>query len=147
MQGPQIRIQEPPVVTQEPPIDAWGLDEPPAEQPSPDRLGAARGELKQAEEAIERCTSELASTRRQVCNLRAEIEQLQRPVRPDRRFWPAGEELPQSYTKQVIPCPECRRVLTDEGGRAAICTSSAKDIAFFRCRCCGHRWQMPVKGA
>lgn len=70
------------------------------------------------------------------------------PPERDRCFWPEGAKLPGFYYKtrrQMVPCPGCRRLLTDDGGQAAICTSSGRLIVWFRCRCCDHRWQLPVK--
>lgn len=52
--------------------------------------------------------------------------------------------MPEFYFKQIQPCPECRRVRMDDGGRAVSVTSSGEHDAWFRCRCCGHRWQLPV---
>lgn len=64
------------------------------------------------------------------------------------RFWPEGEPLPTTYKKHVrraMPCPKCRRVLTDVGGQAAICRSSGADMAYFQCKVCDHRWGLGVE--
>lgn len=64
------------------------------------------------------------------------------------KFWPKDQPTPNSYIKarrQPIPCPRCLRLLLDDGGQAISCTSSGRDVAFFRCRACGHRWKLAVK--
>ncbi len=64
------------------------------------------------------------------------------------RFWPKGAAMPTVYLKvrrQSPPCPECRRVRTDVGGQSSRCTSSGTVVAWFRCICCGHCWQLAVK--
>ena len=65
--------------------------------------------------------------------------------------WPKDRELPQYHVKsrRVQPCrsPTCRRLLLDNGGQAVVCTSSGHEIAWFRCRACGHRFCLPVKEA
>lgn len=66
----------------------------------------------------------------------------------DRRFWPASEPMPDVWYKlrqRFVPCPKCRRLLRDNGSQAAVCTASGSGVAFFRCRECGHRWQLPVR--
>lgn len=68
----------------------------------------------------------------------------------DPRFWPAHEPLPTVYEKprrRPQPCPHCRRVLLDNGGRAVACQSSGAELAWFRCRACDKRWSLPVKRA
>ena len=67
---------------------------------------------------------------------------------PDRYHWPVGVPIPDVYLKvrrQPPPCPECRRVRTDEGGQSSVCQSSGSDVAWFRCKCCGHSWPLPVR--
>ncbi len=62
------------------------------------------------------------------------------------RFWPDGEPMPTAFKRQALqPCPECRRVLMDDGGRAVAVASSAKDMAYFRCKVCGARWKLPTE--
>ena len=71
---------------------------------------------------------------------------IQRP--PVERFWPKGTAMPTVYLKmrrQPPPCPNCRRVRTDVGGQAAVCKSSGADVAWFRCKCCGHCWPLAVR--
>lgn len=73
---------------------------------------------------------------------RAEAEKQAHPE----RFWPQEQELPQHHVKRSPPpCPRCRRIYRNDGSQAAVCCSTGAEIAFFRCRDCGHRWQMPVK--
>jgi len=67
--------------------------------------------------------------------------------------WPKGEAMPKHYLKRrLLPCrnPECRRVRFDSGAQAVVCTSSPRvvdgvAVASFRCKVCGHRFQMPVR--
>lgn len=62
------------------------------------------------------------------------------------RLWPADKPLPEYHVKRrPMPCPACRRVYLDNGGQAVACMSSREDTAWFRCRDCGHRFEMPVK--
>ena len=44
-----------------------------------------------------------------------------------------------------MPCPNCRRVRLDNLGQAVICTHAGDTLAFFRCKACDHRFQMPVR--
>lgn len=65
-------------------------------------------------------------------------------------FWPDGKDMPTAYIKprrELLPCPNCRRVQLASGSQAAACTSSGRDVAFFRCRECGHRWKLAVREA
>jgi len=67
----------------------------------------------------------------------------------DRRLWPADKPMPTHWIKtpvRVMPCPKCRRVYETKGGygQAVVCMSSGFDLAAFRCRCCGHRFTLPV---
>ena len=63
-----------------------------------------------------------------------------------RCYWPEDQPIPGTYIKRKpIPCPKCRRVLLDTNARAVSCLSSGSAVAFFRCRACEHRWQLPVK--
>lgn len=58
-------------------------------------------------------------------------------------FWPADKPMPTVYARPPIPCPACRRVLTQDGGRAALQTQGAwEGVVRFRCRSCGHRWKL-----
>jgi len=66
----------------------------------------------------------------------------------ERLFWPKGKAMPSTVKKmasQLIPCPECERVLLDDGGRSSVCTSGPEDVNYYRCKCCGHRWKLPVE--
>lgn len=67
--------------------------------------------------------------------------------KPDtRKHWPKGEKLPTHHIKrQIMPCPKCRRIRTDDGNQATTCAHSGETVVFYKCRCCKHRWQMPVK--
>lgn len=53
-------------------------------------------------------------------------------------MWPADRPMPTVYRRPPIPCLNCRRLLTDDGGRAVLVRSVSKGLAYFRCRCCGH---------
>jgi len=67
---------------------------------------------------------------------------------PDPRYWPASQPLPTAWPKvrrQRPPCPKCRRILLEDGGQAVVVTTSGHEVAFFRCKACGKRWQLPVK--
>lgn len=48
-------------------------------------------------------------------------------------------------SRVIQPCPKCRRVRLDTLAQATVCTSSRSDVAWFRCKACGHRWGLPVK--
>ena len=63
------------------------------------------------------------------------------------RFWPLDVALPAGYVKshrRRVPCRGCRRLFMDDGGQAVVCTHSRDEIAYFRCKECGHRFSMPV---
>ena len=65
----------------------------------------------------------------------------------DRRFWPKGKERPKCWRKsgrQLLPCPNCNRVLLDDLGQAVVCSHSRDRLAYFRCKACGHRWKLAV---
>lgn len=64
------------------------------------------------------------------------------PLR-DGLYWPDGMPLPAAVHARCLPCPACRRVLTDARGRAAVCTGTTATLAYYRCRVCGHRWKLP----
>lgn len=67
-------------------------------------------------------------------------------TRDPRFVLPPDKPLPTHHQKrQVMPCPQCRRIQMDMGAQATVCMSSGDVVAFYRCRCCNHRWQMPVK--
>ena len=69
-----------------------------------------------------------------------------RKEKPDRRYWPEDKPLPAFHAKPAaMPCPKCRRVLTDLGGRAVVLSHSGADLSYFRCKVCDHRWSLPVK--
>jgi molybdenum cofactor biosynthesis enzyme MoaA len=75
-------------------------------------------------------------------------ELTERQAEPATHFWPADKPVPTAYIKprrQPPPCPKCRRTQLANGGQAAACTSSGKDVAFFQCRGCGHRWKLAVR--
>jgi len=70
------------------------------------------------------------------------------PVLEDRRYWPRGKRMPRVIKKrrrELVPCPNCRRVLLDDMGQAVVCTSSGDDVAWFRCRACEHRFKLGVE--
>lgn len=60
-----------------------------------------------------------------------------------RRFWPDAKPLPETYyRRQTLPCPSCRRVLTDSNSCAAVVQGSTKEVAYLRCKVCGHTWKL-----
>lgn len=65
-----------------------------------------------------------------------------------RRYWPKNKPLPEFHIKArraPLPCPECKRVLLNDGGQNVACLHSGTDVARFRCRACGYTWMLPVK--
>lgn len=61
--------------------------------------------------------------------------------------WPDGEPMPTHYVKlcrRPLPCPGCRTIRLADLSQAVVCTQSGADTAFFRCKRCGHRWELPV---
>lgn len=138
----RIETQQPPVAVQEPPPLVNDIV---SGEPAASPLAAAVNACQMTERQLRDAVTMLDRLKRQRDQQRDELERLSRPEHPDRRHWPADEPFPSVYVKRVTPCPKCRRVLTDDGGRSAVVTSSASDIAWFRCRTCGHRWQLPVK--
>lgn len=65
-----------------------------------------------------------------------------------RLFWPKSKPLPGPLLKVSRgprPCPSCRRLRLDDLSQAVVCTSSARDVAWFRCKACGHRFPVTVK--
>lgn len=49
-------------------------------------------------------------------------------------FWPKDRPMPQIYRRPPVPCPTCRRLLTDDGGRAVVLRYTDGGIASFRCK-------------
>lgn len=49
-------------------------------------------------------------------------------------FWPKDKPMPGVYKRPPVPCPTCRRLLTDEGGRAVVLRYTDGGIASFRCK-------------
>ena len=52
-----------------------------------------------------------------------------------------------------VPCPECRRLRLDTLSPACVMASGPRrsedgetQVAYMRCRCCQHRFSVPVKG-
>ncbi len=77
-----------------------------------------------------------------------ETHEPQYEKRADVRFWPEKAKLPQVYRKprrELLPCEKCRRVYLDDLKQAVECRSSGGDIAWFRCKACGHTWKLPVE--
>lgn len=74
---------------------------------------------------------------------------LQTSGRPNlEKFWPKDRPLPDVWVKprrRTLPCHKCRRYAMPDGGQAVVCTHSWQEVAFFRCRVCGHRFQLPIK--
>lgn len=67
---------------------------------------------------------------------RAEAERPPEPPRPlpPNAVWPEDRPLPTKYHRPPVPCPTCRRLLTDDGGRAVVLKATHGGIAYFRCR-------------
>jgi len=63
--------------------------------------------------------------------------------------WPEGQPLPGFYLKpQPVPCSRCRRLRLDDGAQAVILLSiSCQEVAYLRCKACGHRFALPVRPA
>lgn len=62
-----------------------------------------------------------------------------------RHFWPEDKPLPTHHQmRRQHPCPKCRRVLTETGSQATVCTSVPGFVAYYRCRACAHRFKLPV---
>jgi len=78
--------------------------------------------------------------------LRSEVEaRAVAEERKKRAFLAIGEALPKAYRRRAaIPCPSCRRKLLDNGSQAVLAVSVKADLAFLRCKGCGHRWKLPV---
>jgi hypothetical protein len=53
---------------------------------------------------------------------------------PPRGAWPADKPLPAYYERPPVPCPTCRRLLDNSGGRAAVLRFLDGGVAYFRCR-------------
>lgn len=69
-----------------------------------------------------------------------------KPVIDARLVWPADKKLPKSYDSQKrTPCPKCLRLYDDDFYRAVLVISRSRALAYFRCRCCGHRFKLYVK--
>lgn len=119
-----------------------------------------RAELRDLEGRASRAAEEAAEKERQ----KQAAEQEKKKFWPKNKalpkaaqeiFWPEKKNLPAyHYKRRAQPCPECRRVLLDSGAQAAVCTSSGPkrgengetmSLAFYRCRACGHRWQLPIR--
>ncbi len=63
------------------------------------------------------------------------------------KFWPDDRPLPGEYIKFIrapLPCQKCRRIRFNNGPQCVVCTHSGSDTAFFACKSCGHRFEMPV---
>lgn len=67
------------------------------------------------------------------------------PTQTAARYWPPDQPLPTAYVRQRLPCPTCRCVTTDDGGQAAVLRSTAADLAYLRCRACGHKWKLRLR--
>ena len=77
-------------------------------------------------------------------------ESSDRDVRPG-LYWPKGKPKPTRFRRRLpapVPCENCDRVKTDFGTRAVVCdrgVSEAAGKAYLSCRCCGHRFTMPLE--
>ena len=70
------------------------------------------------------------------------------PVHDPRYVLPAGKKFPEYHLKlrrEPMPCQKCRRIRQNDGGQAVACSSSGADVSWFHCKCCGHKFSMPVK--
>jgi len=68
--------------------------------------------------------------------------------KPHPRYLADGETGPTHFVKALrkpLPCPRCRQYTLHTGSQAVVCTSSRHDTAWFRCKGCGQRFEMPVK--
>lgn len=64
------------------------------------------------------------------------------------RFWPKDQEMPTHWRRtprRRVPCQKCRRLLLDNGDQAVVCSHTGRDLVYFRCRGCNHRFAMPVQ--
>ena len=60
--------------------------------------------------------------------------------------WPEGKPTPtRYYRRDVYPCEECRRVYSDTLTQAVLTEQIRDGTAYLRCRCCGHRFALPVR--
>ena len=102
-----------------------------------------RALMKSNEQAQKRLAAELAKRA-------AEVEE---PVaESSRHFLAEGEALPETYRRRrTYPCPKCRRKQLPDGGQAVVATGikngigSERDMAYLRCKSCGHRWSLVVE--
>ena len=64
----------------------------------------------------------------------------------ERCYWPKDKPLPKKHRRATRqPCRKCRRVFMDNGGQAVVHTQSGKEISYFRCKCCGEKFSVPVE--
>lgn len=88
---------------------------------------------------------DMAHEAAEAARARREADEAARPPEPPRplhphTYWPKDKPLPTVYRRPPIPCLNlaCRRLLTDDGGRAVLVRNVVAGIAYFRCRVCGH---------
>lgn len=75
-----------------------------------------------------------------------------------RTHWPETEPLPTTYKRARTPCPNCKRLLMDDGSLAAVVTHAVPPMPIkgqpgkwstrcnrFRCRNCNHTWKLAVE--
>lgn len=61
-------------------------------------------------------------------------------------FFPSEMKMPTHHAKrEIMPCPNCRRLRMDDMNQATACRSMQGDVAFYHCRACRHRWKMPIR--
>ena len=53
---------------------------------------------------------------------------------PPQAFWPQDKPLPTKFQRPPVPCVRCKRLLTDDGRRAAVLKFTKGDVAYFRCQ-------------
>ena len=68
------------------------------------------------------------------------------PLSERPKVWPTDKPLPLVYRRQVLPCPMCRAVRMEDGGKAVVTVQVGAETAYLRCKNCNHRWQLPVGG-
>lgn len=101
------------------------------------------------EAEIEERKKKLDSIRAKEAERRArEVQEAEMKRRQALLFWPAGKDLPTVHRvrrRELVPCPNCRRMRLDDTGTAIEPCGTKDAIAYFRCKACGHRFRMKVE--
>lgn len=146
-----IQHQDPAIAVEEDNLPLEGGE--PAIETQPPPIGetavSIRERLRKLLEKQSDNQQEIAALRARLCQIEAREAPAQREAElKEQQFWPDGQAFPQHYIKRrPQPCRKCRRMLLRSGSQAVVVTSAGKDIAFFRCKGCGHTFQMPVQEA